>query len=186
MNRYSEVPKENDHQGAANSLTPNRNTIGNTFHLADNRVSSSTLTNTNISVRQLKSNQAIANFNSNVVQLGRINFTKEQREKKLAANKKSNGGFHTCTNCGFQHKKIHYATFKGRRMGDGQFHVDHIQPASKGGKNNMRNGRIFCGTCNTSRGNRANVGVTGFMKYHALHRKKIAKNYIRRPSKKRR
>ncbi|MBL0739551.1 HNH endonuclease [Flavobacterium sp. GN10] len=184
MNRYSKVPKENDYKGAANSLTSNRNTIGNTFQLVDNRVSSSTLTNSNISTTQLKSHQAIANYNSNVVQLTK--FNKEQRARKLAANKKKNDGYHTCNHCGFQHSLVHYATFQNRRMGDGQFHIDHIQPASRGGRNNMRNGRVLCGTCNTSRGNRAHVGATGFKKYHALHRKKAAKNYMRRPSKKRR
>ncbi|WP_343706911.1 HNH endonuclease signature motif containing protein [Flavobacterium sp.] len=184
MNSYSKATKENDFQGAANSLTPNRNTIGNTFQLADNRVSSSTLTNTNISVRQLKSNQAIANYNSNVVQL--VKFDKKQRAKKLAANKDKNDGFYTCTHCGFQHSELHYATFQGKKLGDGQFHIDHIQPASRGGRNNMRNGRVLCGTCNTSRGNRARVGATGFKKYHALHRKTLPKDYMRRPSKKRR
>ncbi|WP_427873990.1 HNH endonuclease [Flavobacterium sp. MMS24-S5] len=183
MNTYSKVSTENDFQDAASHLT-NSNSTKNTYQLIDNRVSTSTLRNNNIPVRQLKSNQAIANFNSNTVQL--IKFDKKQRAKKLAANKKKNDGFHTCDYCGFQHSQVHYATFQGRRMGDGQFHIDHIQPASKGGRNNMRNGRVFCGTCNTSRGNRAHVGATGFKKYHALHRKLAAKNYMRRPSKKRR
>lgn len=182
MNIYHKVPKENDFQGAANSLA-SKNIGENTFQLADNRVQASTLTNSNISVKQLKSNHAIASFNSNVVQLTK--FNKEQRAKKLAANKKKNDGFHTCDHCGFQHSLVHYATFQGRRMGDGQFHIDHIQPASRGGRNNMRNGRVFCGTCNTSRGNRAHVGATGFKKYHALHQKTLPKNYMRRPSKKR-
>lgn len=76
MNSYSKVPKENDFLGVANNLTPNKNNAVNTFQLADNRVSSSTLTNSNISVKQLKSNQAIANYNSNVVQL--VKFDKKQ------------------------------------------------------------------------------------------------------------
>lgn len=161
-------------------IAANANLGNNTAQLQDNRVSASAVKNNSTSVRQLKSNQAIANYNSNVVQL--MKFNKEQRAKKLAANKKKYKGFHTCTNCGFQHSQVHYATFKGRRMGDGQFHLDHIQPASKGGRNNMRNGRIFCGTCNTSRGNRAYVGRTGRDKYRALHRKKVAKDYKRKPN----
>ncbi|MCM0668913.1 HNH endonuclease [Flavobacterium tyrosinilyticum] len=184
MKSYSKISKRHNSQEAASN--PTSTNSRNTFQLVDNRIptSTSTLTNSNISTTQLKSNQAIANYNSNVVQLTK--FNKEQRARKLAANKKKNDGFHTCDHCGFQHSLVHYATFQNRRMGDGQFHIDHIQPASRGGRNNMRNGRVLCGTCNTSRGNRAHVGATGFKKYHALHRKLAAKNYMRRPSKKRR
>ncbi|UPZ14778.1 HNH endonuclease [Flavobacterium humidisoli] len=176
--QYKKISENKTSTIAANTARGN-----NTVQLRDNRASTSTINN-NTPIRQLKSNQAIASFNSNVVQL--MKFNKEQRAKKLAANKKKNDGFHTCDHCGFQHSLVHYATFQNRRMGDGQFHIDHIQPASMGGRNNMRNGRVLCGTCNTSRGNRAHVGATGFKKYHALHRKTAKKDYKRKPSKKRR
>lgn len=181
-NSYEKAKK----QDVSNTL--NQKTVQNKAkELQDNRASTSVLSNNNASVKQLKSNEAIANFNSNVVQLARgrgVTFTLEQRLKKLAANKKKNKGFHTCTNCSFQHTLIHYATYQGNRMGDGQFHIDHIQPASQGGRNGMRNGRVLCGTCNTSRGNRAASGLTGIEKYSALHRKKAAKDYKRKPNKK--
>jgi 5-methylcytosine-specific restriction endonuclease McrA len=183
MEQYSIKINESRTQCAADSLSKNTST-GNTSQLVDNRVTTSTLKNSNVLVKQLKSNESISNFNSNVVQLvNGITFTKQQRQKKLAANKKKNGGFYTCTHCGFQHKKTQYATFKGRRMGDGNFQIDHIVHASKGGRNSMRNGRVLCGTCNTSRGNRATVGRTGMQKYHALHQKRDPKDYLRKPNK---
>jgi 5-methylcytosine-specific restriction endonuclease McrA len=113
----------------------------------------------------------------------RDNFNADQRRKILAKNKKANGGFHTCVNCGFQHALTRYATRRGRRIGDGDFHVDHIIAASRGGRALMRNGRVFCGTCNTSRGNRANAKRTGMSKWRALHRKNVAKNYLIRKRK---
>ncbi|TCN59950.1 HNH endonuclease [Flavobacterium circumlabens] len=212
MNTPVEISEEKTIQLAANSASKNKNTTASVFQLADNRMPSIGLRNKTIPVKQLKSYQAIADFNTlrtaetgtrqlvrksplittsprpstSVAQLAKgVTFTKQQREKMLAANKKKHGGkFHTCTNCGFQHALAHYATFRGRRMGDGQFQIDHIKHASKGGRNLIRNGRVLCGTCNTSRGNRAAAKRTGARKYRALHQKNIAKNYLRRPSKK--
>lgn len=212
MNTPAEISEEKTIQLAASSSLKNKNAEGTVSPLADNRVLHIGARKTAAPVKQLKSYQAIADFNNmrtaetgtrqlmrkspllttssrpaaNVVQLARgVTFTKQQQEKMLAANKKKHGGkFHTCTNCGFQHALAHYATFRGKRMGDGHFQIDHIKHASKGGRNLMRNGRVLCGTCNTSRGNRAAVKRTGASKYRALHQKNIAKNYLRRPSKK--
>jgi hypothetical protein len=107
----------------------------------------------------------------------RVNaFSYKLRKQILAANKKKNGGLHTCTHCGLSHA---LATFVkktgGRAVGDGGFHVDHIKPKSKGGKGTLKNGRVLCGTCNTSRGNRKKVGVTGYAKYRGLDGKKKLK-----------
>jgi len=208
MKTHAEISKEKTIQLAASSSLQNRKAENTVSQLADNRVSNIGARNTTVPVKQLKSYQAIANFNklqtaetgtrqlmkkspilttsAGVAQLARgVTFTKQQREKMLAANKKKHGGkFHTCTNCGFQHALAHYATFRGKRMGDGHFQIDHIKHASKGGRNLIRNGRVLCGTCNTSRGNRAAAKRTGLSKYRALHQKKTGKNYLRRPSKK--
>ena len=107
-------------------------------------------------------------------------FNAEQRARILAKNRARNGGFHTCENgaCGFQHALTTYATHRGRRIGDGGFQVDHIQHRSRGGRALIRNGRVLCGTCNTSRGNRANAQRFGINKYRGLHRGRVAKNYL--------
>lgn len=69
-------------------------------------------------------------------------------------------------------------------MGDGSFHIDHKDvPASQGGKASLKNSAVLCGTCNTSKGNRANSGITGKQKYSALHRKSLAKDYKNAPRK---
>ncbi len=121
-----------------------------------------------------------------VVQLARDNFTNLQKQNILARNKKRNGGYYRCEHCGFMHKLLHYATFKGKKIGDGGFQVDHIKAASTGGRALIGNGRVLCGTCNTSKGNRKKVGKsTGIVKYHALHGKRKAKDYSRRPIKRR-
>ncbi len=109
----------------------------------------------------------------------RVKFTKEQRDKILAKNRRRNGGFYTCENgaCGFQHGLRQYATYRGRRVGDGGFHIDHIHHHGRGGRNLIRNGRVLCGTCNTSRGARANAQRYGINKYRGLHRKRVLKDY---------
>lgn len=109
-------------------------------------------------------------------QMVRDNFKQVQRAKILARNKKKYG-LYTCEHCGFQHGQIHYATYKGKRTGDGGFQVDHITPASKGGRALVRNSRVLCGTCNTSRGNRAGPARLGINKYRGIHKGKITKNY---------
>lgn len=138
--------------------------------------------NSIVPVQLMRNNLSISSPtpNTNVIQLAK--FTPEQRRKLLAANKRRNGGFHTCTHCGFQHSKKRYATLKGRRIGDANFQIDHIIHLSRGGRNLLRNGRVLCGTCNASRGNRALVGRTGISKYRALHQKTFRKNYLRKPS----
>lgn len=117
-----------------------------------------------------------------ITQQVRDNFTAEQRARALAKNRRINNGFYTCTHCGFQHQLVNYATYQGRRMGDGGFQIDHIQHASRGGRALMRNARVLCGTCNISRGNRPAPGRRGIDKYRALHRKAIGKNYLKKPS----
>ena len=119
-----------------------------------------------------------------VVQLAkRQEFSPEQKRKILAKNARKSGGFYRCEHCGFMHKLLHYATFRGNKIGDGGFQIDHIKAASSGGRALIRNGRVLCGTCNTSKGNRKKVGKsTGIDKYHALHGKSKAKDYSRRPS----
>jgi hypothetical protein len=103
-------------------------------------------------------------------------FSKKDRAKIFTANKKKNGGLHTCTNCGLSHYRLTYVKKTGgRAIGDGGFHVDHIKPKSKGGKGTLKNGRVLCGTCNTSRGNRKTAGVTGYSKYRGLDGKKNLK-----------
>lgn len=108
-----------------------------------------------------------------------VKFNAEQRAKILAKNRRRNGGFYTCENgaCGFQHALTQYATHRGRRIGDGGFHIDHIHHHGRGGRALIRNGRVLCGTCNTSRGSRANAQRYGINKYRGLHRKRALKNY---------
>ncbi len=110
----------------------------------------------------------------------RDNFSKEQRQKILAKNKKRNLGFYSCTHCGFKHKMTTYAKYRGRRLGDGGFHVDHKLAAARGGRALMRNATVLCGTCNTSKGSRATVGKRGIDKYRGLHGKSALKNYLRK------
>lgn len=109
-----------------------------------------------------------------------VKFSAEQKAKILAKNRNRNGGFYTCENgaCGFQHALTTYATHRGRRLGDGGFHIDHIHHHGRGGRALLRNGRVLCGTCNTSRGSRANAQRFGINKYRGLHRKRVAKNYL--------
>ncbi len=66
---------------------------------------------------------------------------------------------------------------RGRRVGDGGFHIDHIHHHGRGGRNLIGNGRVLCGTCNTSRGNRANAARYGINKYRGLHRGRTLKDY---------
>lgn len=120
-----------------------------------------------------------------VAQQTRDNFSARQRAKVLAKNRAKNNGFYTCEHCGFQHKLLNYATYQGRRMGDGGFQVDHILHASRGGRALIGNARVLCGTCNTSRGNRAMPSRFGIDKYRALHKKSFKKDYRRKPSKNR-
>jgi 5-methylcytosine-specific restriction endonuclease McrA len=136
-----------------------------------------------VQLMKIKSNNATTSIsNGNVIQLiPGITFTQAQRTRLLARNKNRNGGFHCCEHCGFRHSQVNYALYRGRRIGDGGFQIDHILHASRGGRNLIRNGRVLCGTCNTSRGNRANVGRTGITKYRGLHGKKVIKNYLRKP-----
>lgn len=118
---------------------------------------------------------------TNTLQLVRrnhLNFTAKQRNSILTKNRIKNGGYHRCESCGFKHGLRTYATYRGRRVGDGGFQVDHKVPASHGGRPLVRNAAVLCGTCNTSKGNRAHVGKRGIDKYHALHKKHIAKNYL--------
>jgi 5-methylcytosine-specific restriction endonuclease McrA len=115
----------------------------------------------------------------------RDNYTKRQRVRILNNNIIINKGYYTCTNlkCGFQNKSLTYATLRGRRMGDGMFHVDHAKkPAAHGGKAQISNSAVLCGTCNTSKGSREEAKTTGMMKFEALHRKK-PKDYKRKPNK---
>lgn len=109
----------------------------------------------------------------------RVKFTPQQRARILARNRQRNGGFYTCENgaCGFQHALTQYATYRGRRVGDGGFHIDHIHHHGRGGRNLIGNGRVLCGTCNTSRGARANAQRYGINKYRGLHRKRALKDY---------
>ena len=111
------------------------------------------------------------------IQRTKNNFSAEQRKKILKKNKRQNQGFYTCTTCGFQHRKKTFATYRGRRLGDGGFQVDHIHHRSRGGRALLRNGRVLCGTCNTSRGNRANAARYGINKYRGLHRGRTLKDY---------
>jgi 5-methylcytosine-specific restriction endonuclease McrA len=107
----------------------------------------------------------------------RDNFNAGQRRRMLGRNAKRNNGYYTCENCGFQHRQTEYARYRGRPLGDGRFHIDHIKHASRGGRAIMKNGRVLCGTCNTSRGNRRRVGLTGIRKYAGAHRGSSLKNY---------
>jgi len=116
-------------------------------------------------------------YSIQLVAVKRDNFSKDQRLKILKKNAKKNNGFHTCKFCGFQHKLVTYATYKGKRLGDGGFQIDHVKPASKGGRALIRNSQVLCGTCNTSKGNRAVIGKTGLKKYSGLHRKSVSKDY---------
>lgn len=111
----------------------------------------------------------------------RDNYTSSQRSDILARNFKKNGDFYTCENCGFKHKETTYATYKGKRMGDSSFQVDHKTPAAKGGMASKRNSAVLCGTCNTSKGKRLASKTTGMQKYGALHRGFIPKDYQRKP-----
>ncbi|MEH1930299.1 HNH endonuclease [Nostoc sp.] len=100
-------------------------------------------------------------------------FSKNLRERMIAANRRQNNGYITCENgkCGFQHQKTSYFFKNGRLAGDGSFHIDHVHPKSKGGRGTVNNGRVLCGTCNTSRGNRRRIRRTGMMKFPGLHGK---------------
>lgn len=127
--------------------------------------------------RVLEDNRAAFMTGGITAQLvARDNFKKEQRAKILAKNKKKYG-LYTCEHCGFQHGQIHYATYRGKRTGDGGFQVDHVTPASKGGRALVGNSRVLCGTCNTSRGNRAGPKRLGIHKYKGIHKGKITKDY---------
>ncbi|WP_298774561.1 HNH endonuclease [uncultured Shewanella sp.] len=110
----------------------------------------------------------------------REEFTKQQKVAILKKNKakKANGGFHTCVHCGFQHALVNYATLSGRRTGDGGFQIDHIKPASSGGRAIAKNAQVLCGTCNTSKGNRKVITSTGMKKYKGCHRGSSVKNYL--------
>ncbi|WP_372378361.1 HNH endonuclease signature motif containing protein [Vibrio natriegens] len=112
-----------------------------------------------------------------LIKQNREEFSSVQKNRILNKSKVSNGGFYTCSNCGFQHKLLRYAKYRGANTGDGSFHVDHIIPASKGGRALIRNGAVLCGTCNTSKGNRATAKATGIKKYAGLHRKSKLKDY---------
>ncbi len=104
-------------------------------------------------------------------------FDQDTKDKIFEANKTASGGkYYTCSNgaCGFQHEHRSYLLraskkIQKRRVGDGGFHIDHIRAKSKGGKGRLKNGRVLCGTCNTSRGNRRNINMTGIMKFAGLH-----------------
>jgi len=121
--------------------------------------------------------QSAPNHDAAPIQRAKTTFTAEQRKKLLKKNKKRNDGFYTCTTCGFQHRKKTYATYRGRRLGDGAFHIDHIHHKSKGGKALLRNGRVLCGTCNTSRGNRKKARRFGIDKFSGIHRGRTPKDY---------
>jgi 5-methylcytosine-specific restriction endonuclease McrA len=110
----------------------------------------------------------------------REEFKKKQKDAILKRNKakKANGGFHTCANCSFQHALVNYATLRGRKTGDGGFQIDHILPASAGGSATAANAQVLCGTCNTSKGNRAVITSTGMKKYKGCHRGNAVKNYL--------
>ncbi len=96
-------------------------------------------------------------------------FPAKVKKQVLSANRKANAGFHTCTNCNFQHAQKTYLKVAGKKsVGDGGFQVDHIKPFSKGGQGKLSNGRVLCGTCNTSRGNRNKFGSTGYAKFRGL------------------
>jgi 5-methylcytosine-specific restriction endonuclease McrA len=111
----------------------------------------------------------------------RDNFKTEQKEKILEKNKNKNNGYYTCEECGFSNTNKNYATFQGKRIGDGGFQVDHIKPASSGGLAKSKNSSVLCGTCNTSKGNRSIVQKKGINKYRALDGKSIVKDYKRKP-----
>ncbi|MAN28800.1 MULTISPECIES: HNH endonuclease [Mesonia] len=126
--------------------------------------------------------QEKTNYNhptNHVFQLSRRReeFTPRQKAKILAKNRKKNNNFYTCENCGFKHRQIRYATYRGRRTGDGSFHIDHKVAASHGGRALMGNARVLCGTCNTSKGNRDAAKRTGRSKFRALHGKIYPKDY---------
>jgi len=130
-------------------------------------------------VQRMTAPEAAGQEEAPVQMAKRNNFSPEQRDKILTKNFNRNGGFFTCEepNCGFQHGLKTYATHKGRRTGDGGFHVDHIHAAANGGRALIRNGRVLCGTCNTSKGKRANARKYGINKYRGQHRKLVVKNY---------
>lgn len=113
----------------------------------------------------------------------RDNFSAKQRTSILAKNKTRNGGFHVCAHCGFANALARYATRNGKRVGDGDFQIDHIIPASRGGRALISNGRVLCGTCNTSRGNRGVPQRFGINKWRALHMKRFARDYKNRKRK---
>ena len=104
----------------------------------------------------------------------------------MLARDKPKHGFHTCAHCGFQHSLATYATYRGRALGDGSFHIDHVVPASQGGLALARNGRVLCGTCNTSRGAGRAIKTTGISKFSGIHRGGVLKNYSRLRSSRRR
>ncbi|TAJ12231.1 hypothetical protein DMA11_13860 [Marinilabiliaceae bacterium JC017] len=107
----------------------------------------------------------------------RDNFTQKQRESILAKNAKKNKGFHVCAFCGFSHTHVTYATKLGKRLGDGCFQVDHIIPASKGGRALVKNAAVLCGTCNISKGNRDKPKRFGCDKYKGLNGKNKPRDY---------
>lgn len=94
-------------------------------------------------------------------------FSEAEKKKVFKANR--SGGMYTCESCNFSHALKTYFKKKGGRIGDGGFQVDHIKHFSKGGKGVASNGRILCGTCNTSRGAKKAAKTKGRHKYAFLH-----------------
>ena len=130
--------------------------------------------------------KSINNSSQSLQFVHKLKFDEKQRKSILAKNAKKNNGYHTCVHCGFQHKLTTYAKYRGRKLGDGGFHIDHINPVSRGGKANIRNGRVLCGTCNTSRGNRNHINLTGIQKFKGIHQGALLYNYKRLQSSRRR
>jgi RHS repeat-associated protein len=74
-----------------------------------------------------------------------------------------NGGWFECANCGFRNKNRVFATTAetGRPVGDGTFQGGHIVADANGGSDDPEtNGQTEGGTCNCSKGKRAQSGMT--------------------------
>jgi RHS repeat-associated protein len=95
--------------------------------------------------------------------LGLMAFPYAKSVAMVEGDAQTNGGWFECVNCGFRNKNRVFARTAetGRPVGDGTFQGGHIVADANEGENDPEtNGQTEGGTCNCSKGKRAESGMT--------------------------